>query len=76
MPTYGYMRDDGHYFEVVQSMKDYVALTECPDTGRPVHRVYEPPLVEFLGAGWPGYEVSSKYTTIGEDKDGNLVIKD
>ena len=29
MATYGYKREDGTYFEVEQSMKEYVALTEC-----------------------------------------------
>ena len=75
MATYGYKREDGTYFAVEQSMKEYVALKECPETGQPCHRVYEPPTVEFLGAGWPGYEYSDKYTTLGEDKNGNLVIK-
>lgn len=41
MATYVYMYDDeqgGDTFEITQSMSDD-ALTECPDTGRPVRRV-------------------------------------
>lgn len=75
MATYGYEREDGTYFEVTQSMKEYEALKVCPETGQKCVRVYTPPLVEFLGAGWHCYEYSDKYTTFGEDDKGNLVIK-
>lgn len=49
MPTYVYqvVTDDdseGEIFEVVQSMKDD-ALTEHPETGAPVRRIIQPPLI-------------------------------
>jgi len=75
MATYGYKREDGTYFEAEQSMKEYEALTHCPETGQKCTRVYTAPLVEFLGAGWNKYEYGSEYATIGDDGKGNLVIK-
>ncbi len=47
MPTYAYEviepdGSDGEVFEVVQHMKDD-PLTEHPETGQPVRRVYLPP---------------------------------
>ncbi len=49
MPTYVYqvVTDDdseGEIFEVVQSMKDD-ALTAHPETGAPVRRIIQPPLI-------------------------------
>lgn len=38
MPTYRYKREDGTYFEIVQSMDDD-ALEECPETGQSCKRV-------------------------------------
>ena len=48
MPTYVYQvitdDDSGEVFEVVQSMQDE-ALTEHPETGEPVRRIIQPPLI-------------------------------
>ena len=48
MPTYVYQVTsgelEGEYFEVVQSMKDD-ALTVHPETGDPVERVIQPPMI-------------------------------
>lgn len=38
MPTYDYVCDKGHRFEVFQSMKDE-ALTECTECGGPARRL-------------------------------------
>ena len=63
---YTYTCDDGHEFEVEQSMKDD-ALTRCPQTtgrGAPIslsepgicgarcRRKIFPPAIAFKGAGW------------------------
>jgi putative FmdB family regulatory protein len=41
MPTYDYLCENGHRFEVFQSMKDE-ALTTCKECGAPVRRVIGP----------------------------------
>ena len=49
MPVYVYQvitedGSEGEVFEVVQSMKDD-ALTEHPETGEPVQRIIQPPMI-------------------------------
>ena len=41
MPTYDYLCEKGHRFELFQSMKDD-ALTECKECGGPVKRLIGP----------------------------------
>ena len=41
MPTYDYLCENGHRFEVFQSMKDE-SLTTCQECGAPVRRVIGP----------------------------------
>jgi len=41
MPTYDYQCENGHQFEVFQSMKDD-ALTECIECGAPAKRLIGP----------------------------------
>ncbi len=51
MPFYEYRRPDGSTFEVMQRMSD-PALTEDPETGVPVERVFHPIAVHFKGKGF------------------------
>ena len=54
MPTYQYVctnPDDRHEFEVVQSFSD-PSLTECPQCGSPVRKVYGSVGVVFKGSGF------------------------
>jgi putative FmdB family regulatory protein len=52
MPTYEYVcRSCGHLFEIVQSMRDE-ALTECPECGGELRKVFAPPAISFKGSGF------------------------
>jgi putative FmdB family regulatory protein len=54
VPTYQYVcsnSDDKHEFEVVQSFSD-PSLTECPQCGSPVRKVYGSVGVVFKGSGF------------------------
>ncbi len=51
MPFYEYRRPDGTTFEVMQRMSD-PPLTEDPETGAPVERVFHPIAVHFKGKGF------------------------
>ena len=51
MPIYEYRRQDGTTFEVMQKFSD-AALTEDPETGVPVERVFRPPAIHFKGSGF------------------------
>jgi putative FmdB family regulatory protein len=51
MPIYEYRRPDGSTFEVMQKFSD-PALTEDPETGVPVSRVFRPPAIHFKGSGF------------------------
>jgi putative FmdB family regulatory protein len=51
MPTYEYRCENGHQFEVIQSMSDDPA-TSCEECGAPVERVFHPVAVHFKGSGF------------------------
>jgi putative FmdB family regulatory protein len=51
MPIYEYRRPDGSTFEVLQKFSD-PALTEDPETGERVERVFRPPAIHFKGSGF------------------------
>jgi putative FmdB family regulatory protein len=51
MPIYEYRRPDGSTFEVLQKFSDD-PLTEDPETGVPVERVFRPPAIHFKGSGF------------------------
>ena len=52
MPTYEYVcKRCGHLFEIVQSMKDET-LTECPQCGGELRKVFTPPSIAFKGSGF------------------------
>ena len=51
MPIYEYRRPDGTTFEVMQKFSDD-PLTQDPETGVPVERVFRPPAIHFKGKGF------------------------
>ncbi len=51
MPIYEYRCEDGHTFEVIQSMSDD-PVAECEVCGKPVERVFHPVAVHFKGSGF------------------------
>ena len=51
MPIYEYRCDNGHTFEVMQSMTDD-AISSCEECGAPVERVFHPVAVHFKGSGF------------------------
>jgi len=51
MPIYEYRCDNGHLFEVMQSMSED-ALTECVECGAPVQKVLHSPAIHFKGSGF------------------------
>lgn len=51
MPIYEYRCENGHNFEVMQSMTED-ALTECIECGAPVRKVLHSPAIHFKGSGF------------------------
>jgi putative FmdB family regulatory protein len=51
MPIYEYRCQNGHAFEVMQSMSDD-PIDECEACGAPVERVFHPVAVHFKGSGF------------------------
>jgi len=51
MPIYEYRCDNGHLFDVMQSMSED-ALTECIECGAPVVKVLHSPAIHFKGSGF------------------------
>lgn len=51
MPIYEYRCDNGHLFDVMQSMSED-PLTECIECGAPVVKVLHSPAIHFKGSGF------------------------
>jgi putative FmdB family regulatory protein len=51
MPIYEYRCENGHLFEVMQKITAD-PVTECPDCGAAVSRVFHPVAVHFKGSGF------------------------
>ena len=63
MPTYAYRREDGTTFDVFQRISDD-ALTEDPETGRPVVRMISGGAgLQFKGTGFYGTDYVKKTGT-------------
>jgi putative FmdB family regulatory protein len=69
MPTYEYRCENGHTFEVIQSMADDPVAT-CEVCGAPVERVFHPVAVHFKGSGFYTTDYKSK-TKTSSGKDGD-----
>jgi putative FmdB family regulatory protein len=59
MPIYEYRRPDGSTFDVIQKMSED-ALTEDPETGVPVERVFHAPAIHFKGKGFHNTDYGTK----------------
>lgn len=73
MPIYEYKREDGTTLEVFQKITE-PPLTEDPETGQAVSRVFSPVAVHFKGSGF----YSTDYGKRGRSsaKDGEAPAKD
>jgi putative FmdB family regulatory protein len=70
MPTYEYAcKACSHRFEVVQSMRDD-ALTECPECGGELRKVFAPPAIAFKGSGFYATDHGKKPPTSKEESEG------
>ena len=68
MPTYEYVcRSCGHLFEIVQSMRDET-LTECPECGGELRKVFAPPAISFKGSGFYATDHGKKKSKPAGDK--------
>ena len=59
MPFYEYRRPDGTTLEVMQKMSD-PPLTEDPETGVPLARIFHPIAVHFKGKGFYNTDYGTK----------------
>ena len=77
MPTYQYVctnPEDKHEFEVVQSFSD-PSVTECPQCGSPVRKVYGSVGVVFKGSGF--YRTDSRSaSSAGGSSNGSAAKKE
>src|SRR2546428_2313538 len=64
MPVYGYRCSRGHHFEIQQRITE-PPLTQCPECGAPVTRVFYPVGIIFKGGGF--YKTDSR----GASSDGS-----
>ncbi len=68
MPTYEYVcKSCGHLFEIVQSMRDDT-LTECPQCGGELRKVFAPPAISFKGSGFYATDHGKKKSKSAGDK--------
>lgn len=69
MPTYEYIcKSCGHLFEIVQSMRDD-PLTECPQCGGELRKVFTAPAIAFKGSGFYATDQRKKSTRSGETQE-------
>ena len=69
MPIYEYRCNNGHNFEVIQSMSDDPVET-CEVCDAPVERVFHPVAVHFKGSGFYSTDYKSKASS-GTDGDSS-----
>jgi putative FmdB family regulatory protein len=69
MPVYGYRCTRGHHFEIQQRITE-PPLTQCPECGAPVTRVFYPVGIIFKGGGF--YKTDSR----GASNDGSITPGD
>jgi putative FmdB family regulatory protein len=59
MPTYDYLCENGHRFELIQRFSDD-ALDECIECGAACKRVMHAPAIHFKGSGFYSTDYGSK----------------
>ena len=59
MPTYDYLCENGHRFELVQRFSDD-ALDKCVECGAPCKRLLHAPAIHFKGSGFYSTDYGSK----------------
>jgi putative FmdB family regulatory protein len=70
MPIYEYRCENGHVFDVIQSMSDD-PVEACEECGAPVERVFHPVAVHFKGSGFYSTDYAGKKKAGAESgKDG------
>jgi putative FmdB family regulatory protein len=70
MPTYEYVcKSCGHLFEIVQSMRDD-PLTECPECGGELRKVFAAPSISFKGSGFYATDHGKKSKVSAERSEG------
>src|SRR5438552_9980065 len=69
MPVYGYRCSRGHHFEVHQRITE-APLSQCPECGAPVTRIFYPVGIIFKGGGF--YKTDSR----GASNDGSMTPAD
>jgi len=69
MPIYEYRCQNGHIFDVFQSMSDD-PVTSCEECGAPVERVFHPVAIHFKGSGFHNTDYKNK-DKAGASKDGD-----
>lgn|SRR6202165_564304 len=69
MPVYGYRCSRGHHFEIQQRITE-PPLTQCPECGAAVTRVFYPVGIIFKGGGF--YKTDSR----GAGSDGSITPAD
>ena len=72
MPIYEYRRPDGTTFEVLQKFSDD-PLTEDPETGQPVERVFRPPAIHFKGSGFHNTDYGTRKRNREKESTGGAV---
>ena len=68
MPIYEYRCENGHQFEVIQSMSADPA-TSCEECGAPVERVFHPIAVHFKGSGFYNTDYKNNSKSGKDSKD-------
>ncbi len=70
MPIYDYRCENGHLFEVFQSMSDD-PVTACEVCGAPVERVLIAPAVHFKGSGFYTTDYKNKGSGAKSSESGS-----
>ena len=69
VPTYVYRCDNGHQFEVFQSITAE-PVSECEECGAPATRLLFAPAIHFKGKGFHNTDYGTKRRPVGGDGDG------
>ena len=74
MPIYEYRCENGHQFEVMQSMSAE-PLTKCQICGAPVQRVFHPVAVHFKGKGFYNTDYGTRRRQREQEREGKSADK-